>query len=975
MRFHSVLHSARFSSLVSQSARFSLVATTPNPDLGKDEDNNKQVANPILKRSWAMLLGLGPALRVVASMSRRIPTVDHVSGLHVSSSGCGFFRLQVCIFPHSSSQMANFAAKYSIMTQEMVDSFCDSFYIPAEVHPTAPGRDKTITQFPVGKVGVYSRIFDVCGYRIPFTKFFMAVLKYFRVHISQLSPFGAARVSHFEVLTRVLNLSPSVTVFRAFYTRSYSDGLFSFAKRSISAPSCFPKPPDSIKNWADHFFWVDSCVFPIFVPLYSGGGLEKDLTPHLTARQEQIVKLLESHKAPFRRYPECFLCLVGLSPYYPFDENSYPAFEHPDESGGCYFPLVVELLYYETLSFDVYFAEMSLFDFIKTADPRKVQTVEVQKGDNQVKLLESTQHCFMSLVIPAAGGSSSAAVAEVSAPTEEGQENVAPEDAYLELADLDEGTTAVRQGEEELRIDHPTLVSGTGGKTLAGLEQIRPVCSRLSAREQLAFPSVAPSSKESECLLDSSAQTNLRIRTTVESSSTLGIPVDTTTTATTFTRAAVTTRFATDVERYQRFTVGRWFFLSHLSGPRCSLAFFSALRTMYYDQLYTEFNVGAARQVCLGAKVRSRTEHELELKEKLRAKYTARGRLLEEKDLEILKLKSQLAEKEVEAAEKDHDIYLLNSCATCLASTLDDAKVACAKAGNKITSLASKRDRLVSEVSSLRADFQDFKERMETQQEEQALELYNRVAELEAHVMDIFGRLEGEFYPTYLTTLVRRKWLLTHEIQLALLKCLKSPEYQGTLGHALGRAIDFGLQEGLEAGYEHGTDGINLSAIEAYNPEVARASYINAVKALEDVDFPLVNLLKSKKDVGIDEVLDYFLLDGPFAGLSEAADLQPCIEQLSIPIHHVGDKTAVGETSLSFALMNVHARAEGAKKHVVALRQLMMEIVSAPLSSQTWVGEASTSVASLSIEDYDEEDTDEALGSVVAIPKLETCHF
>ncbi|GJV07321.1 reverse transcriptase domain-containing protein [Tanacetum coccineum] len=44
--------------------------------------------------------------------------------------------------------MANFSAKCSIMTQEMVDSFCESFYIPAEVHPTAPGRDKTIAQFP-----------------------------------------------------------------------------------------------------------------------------------------------------------------------------------------------------------------------------------------------------------------------------------------------------------------------------------------------------------------------------------------------------------------------------------------------------------------------------------------------------------------------------------------------------------------------------------------------------------------------------------------------------------------------------------------------------------------------------------------------------------------------------------------------------------------------------------------------------------
>ncbi|GKA77398.1 hypothetical protein Tco_0783859, partial [Tanacetum coccineum] len=102
-----------------------------------------------------------------------------------------FFELQVCTSPHPISQMANFATKHSIMTQEMADSFCNSFYILAEVHPTAPERGKTISEFPAGKVGVYTRIFGVCGYRIPFTKVFMAVLKYFRVHISQLSPFGA----------------------------------------------------------------------------------------------------------------------------------------------------------------------------------------------------------------------------------------------------------------------------------------------------------------------------------------------------------------------------------------------------------------------------------------------------------------------------------------------------------------------------------------------------------------------------------------------------------------------------------------------------------------------------------------------------------------------------------------------------------------------------------------------------------------
>ncbi|GKF72471.1 hypothetical protein Tco_0208585, partial [Tanacetum coccineum] len=155
------------------------------------------------------------------------------------------------------------------------------------------------------------------------------------------------------------------------------------------------------------------------------------------------------------------------------------------------------------------------------------------------------------------------------------------------------------------------------------------------------------------------------------------------------------------------------------------------------------------------------------------------------------------------------------AAATHLESALNDAQVAYTEAGTKITSLASERDRLVSEVFSLRAGFKDFKENMEVQQEEQAQELYNRVAKLEAHVMDVSSHLEGEFYPTYLTLLVGRRWLLTHRIQLVILKCLKSSEYQGILGHALGWAVDFGMQEGLGAGHEHGVAGRSLSKVDA----------------------------------------------------------------------------------------------------------------------------------------------------------------
>ncbi|GKC18019.1 hypothetical protein Tco_1014801, partial [Tanacetum coccineum] len=152
-------------------------------------------------------------------------------------------------------------------------------------------------------------------------------------------------------------------------------------------------------------------------------------------------------------------------------------------------------------------------------------------------------------------------------------------------------------------------------------------------------------------------------------------------------------------------------------------------------------------------------------------------------------------------------------------------------------------------VSTLHSAFRNFKEKMEAQQEAQAQVLYNRVAELEAHVMD-----------------------------LAMVKCLKSPEYQGILGHALGRAVDFGMQEGLAAGHEHGVAGTPLFAVTAYDPETAEANYLDAVRALEEADFPLVHLLKSKKDSGMDEVLDCFLLDGPLADLPEAAYLQPCLE-------------------------------------------------------------------------------------------------
>ncbi|GKF53090.1 hypothetical protein Tco_0160000, partial [Tanacetum coccineum] len=120
------------------------------------------------------------------------------------------------------------------------------------------------------------------------------------------------------------------------------------------------------------------------------------------------------------------------------------------------------------------------------------------------------------------------------------------------------------------------------------------------------------------------------------------------------------------------------------------LAFFPDLCTMGYDQLFREFNVGAARQICLWSEL---AEKETEATEAIRLRDQVSSQSGEKSALT-----TEVSVLKVTIAQKDHDISLLDSHATSLASGLEDAKVACTEAGDKIISLTSKRDRLISEV-------------------------------------------------------------------------------------------------------------------------------------------------------------------------------------------------------------------------------------------------------------------------------------
>ncbi|GKD13679.1 gypsy type transposase [Tanacetum coccineum] len=235
-----------------------------------------------------------------------------------------------------------------LLTQKALDALCIKYHIPSCVHLTLPGPDKNILQSPDGQIGVYIRFFDFANYRIPLSQFLVDVLNHFHIHLSQLSVFGAAKVSHFEILCHVHGFQPSVNCFRMFYTSSYTKGWMSFIKRSDAAPVCHSKLLDSVKNWNDHFFWVDSMAFHLFVSLKSK-ILSKDPPPKLSQYDTEACDFLRTHTAPFQKFPEPFLCWVGISRYYTLDENCYLTF---------------------------WDGEMDLFAFIRHSDPTKVQIGE-----------------------------------------------------------------------------------------------------------------------------------------------------------------------------------------------------------------------------------------------------------------------------------------------------------------------------------------------------------------------------------------------------------------------------------------------------------------------------------------------------------------------------------------------------------------------------------------------------------------------
>nr|GEV97141.1 hypothetical protein [Tanacetum cinerariifolium] len=336
--------------------------------------------------------------------------------------------------------------------------------------------------------------------------------------------------------------------------------------------------------------------------------------------------------------------------------------------------------------------------------------------------------------------------------------------------------------------------------------------------------------------------------------------------------------------------------------------------------LFTEFNVGAARQISLNSELRMRAEYNIREKRKLKSVVDEQAELLKAKDGEIESLKAQLLLKEAKAAEAIHlraEVFTIFEAAEqSLWGEVKEQEVA--DLDTQVTAVKLHNDNLVGQVHEL----------------EISVGFQEKVAAYEDFVVQL-EKFQDE----------KLEELLTYGMELAVVKCLNSTEYLSALGAAISKAVEKGMQDRQSVGITHGAKGRQLADVAAYNPS-AEADYLSALQHLQNVNFPLIAELKSNKDASVDTIMNLLRLDDVLAERLGLTESQPYVNQLMVPIHHSPNQRVVGASALSLSLEVSHSQVkkmrENIAKHVSALRGVFVPL-SEPLSAAALEGIEGTS--------------------------------
>ncbi|GJT17118.1 hypothetical protein Tco_0875824 [Tanacetum coccineum] len=841
---------------------------------------------------------------------------------------------------------------------------------------------------PARKIRLYTSFFDYANFRLPLSSFLVDVLRHFRINISQLYVIGAAKVSHFEILCRVYGVIPTVGLFQCFYVNSKKNGWMSFSKRSDNAPVCYMKPLNSLKNGNDHFFWVDSFACPALFPWHTAKNMTRDPAPVAADFNTQDYTTLVAHPSPFRKFPEEFLCLTTIGRMVPLRPVAPDRAESEleasidkllDEGGsgnqtkqggsagsgrGADIQLVSEAT--DTVAEDV--------APLQPRRQRKRKTVVVGTGEALHPPKKLTED-HGTPIGPFIAGKSRFAVQRLLAGA------VLNADVKGEaIPTLPFITYSVSATPEHEAGDHTDSVAEPNLCPIGAAQRF--VISSDSSHH--SSPTIA------EAKVNSLARSSISLMTTVttvtatvhptlvvkektakpslfsaDSSSAGGADPITSVfsdlSSSDFLVGGIRTVINPDTD-LQKVYVPQW---SVTNGSRLDDGcvcremvdefappkFFASVRGMEHDQLFTEFNVRDARQMSLSAE-----DELLKVREGEIDNQKAQLLLRDAEAAEAIRLRAEASNFETVEMSLRGEVNALKERNTILEKerTTLDVKVTDLEASvagkeremtglnARLTSVKSQNDNLVDRKVTV---YEDCMGQLEKFQDDRMKEVNDKFDKLYADFIKMALHLEERFYPHLLTTISGRQWLLTYGMELAITKCMHSPEYLSALGAAIGKAIEKGMQDGLSAGITHGAEGRALTDVAGYKP-YAEADYIYAFQHLQNVNFTLLAELRSNKDASVDTLINILRLEETLIDRLGLTESQPHVDQLMVPIHHSPNKVFVGATALLLTLNVSNIRVRKITENIASQRSALRDIfvpLSEPFSAEVLMGMEGTS--------------------------------
>nr|GEY30423.1 hypothetical protein [Tanacetum cinerariifolium] len=739
------------------------------------------------------------------------------------------------------------------ISHEYLLEFTSEYGVPETLHLELPGPEDRIVDFPNGKVGVYTRFFEFANFRFPLSQFLFDVLGYYQIHLSQLSVIGAAKVSHFEINCRVLNIILTLSMFRVFYTPSF--------------------------NWNNSFFWVDERVFSTVVDWRTNAP--KDRMPAEGTYSIEAVRALDTHRTPIQKQPEMLLCLVGISRRYYLGDELYLTFLHDDDR------------------------DIDLFNLIRAPNPTKVKTGSRPRAPHEVPLLTLNATRVIEMDEPAAATDSSGVPSTIER---------SPLDFAHEAGASDQGTAAPKmpsfedvsataapgagQAEEAAATDPPAAPesrkrgrdgtdvnappkslrrdhvdprpsgSSHGGKSLAAIQlslasTVVPedAPTGVSDPDPLSFAD-APSRHPVDVAQSSQGIAAARDPESENASS----PAEVGSPGSVYRPEwGVTNGSLLDTPEACQDLV------DHAAPP----GYFFELRHMCNEEFLVQYNINLARQVAMGSQLRLRFEQEVKLLRKSVAQVARRDQRIQARELEIKNLEGRLeTEEDMKKAAKDKSAGLIKELED-MRDRFSDLQVSNEHLSQQVATLQEQ----VSGEEKLKAAFEEFK-RYEDERVER------RCTKLDARLDALSIDFDEELYPHMLTAIAGRRWVIGHRLRLAMMKCGESLEMRQAFADVVSDGTAKGMSEGLRHGVEHGQAQLNVEAIEAYDLE-AEAKFVAALQALKDLKYPLLDQLEGLKDAPIDVIMAALYLESDTGddALQDVRDLCPSSSQLTIPVY------------------------------------------------------------------------------------------